>query len=106
MTRGAESGFIEPPMSQKRLDAETLDLLAIWFTAVKILHAVGALPHLPPLVALIGTSPVPASQIVRGVRVNAMVVAAVSDASVDACSGQKASSAPTARSYAARKGVT
>ena len=37
-----------------RLSSDDLDLLALWFTLVKILHAVGALAFIPPLIAEIG----------------------------------------------------
>ena len=38
------------------MDSDQLDLLALWFTIVKILHATGALCFLPPLIAKIGAS--------------------------------------------------
>lgn len=46
--------YTEPTTVLKSYDSDSLDLLAIWFTAVKILHVAGALQFLPPLVALIG----------------------------------------------------
>jgi hypothetical protein len=45
-----------PTATPKSYDESSLDLLAIWFTAVKILHAVGALTALPRLIQLIGAT--------------------------------------------------
>jgi hypothetical protein len=46
--------YVLPSSSPKSYDADSLDTLAIWFTAVKILHGCGALHALLPLIQCIG----------------------------------------------------